>query len=74
MFRQRDNKRNGFTLLILLIAGLIIAVIFGGFYLSKNSEELSTPEGQIKSLKKSEQDIDEINNTIEKRNINLEEN
>jgi len=73
MFTRSDNKKDGFTLLVLLIAVFIIAAIFSGFYLAKNDNNISTPTGQIKALKNAETDIDKINQITEGRKQTAEE-
>lgn len=67
MFTRSDSNQKGFTLIVLLVALVIIAAIFSGFYFSKNKNEISTPEGQIKALKQAEIDIDAVNQATRDR-------
>lgn len=66
------KNKSGFALIGIIIVVLIIAAIFfGSSYFSKDENDISTPQGQIKTLNKAENDIDKINEITAERNAGL---
>lgn len=73
MFDSLYNKKNGFALIGVILAVLIIAaIIFGSSFFWKNSEAPS-PVESIDTLEQAKDDLGNVNDRIEERNDVIKE-